>query len=150
MFRPIFMANPIKLMQNTPAEAGYSMPAEWAKHEATWLGWPHNPTDWPDKLDTIRWIYTEIVRHISPGERVRILVQGKQEEKLARAYLKLETRRLQPPERSIHPTPNQSRLDEGQWAHLCCQIRQTRSRTSHNCDCSFSFQCLGQVQRLAT
>jgi agmatine deiminase len=88
MFRPIFMANPIKLMHETPAEAGYSMPAEWAKHEATWLGWPHNPTDWPDKLDTVRWVYTEIVRHISPGERVRILVQGKQEEKLARAYLK--------------------------------------------------------------
>ena len=41
------------------------MPAEWEPHEATWLGWPHNPTDWPDKLDTIRWVYGEMVRKIS-------------------------------------------------------------------------------------
>lgn len=63
------------------------MPAEWEPHEATWLGWPHNPTDWPDKLDTIRWVYGEIVRRVSPGETVRILVNNKAEEKLARGYL---------------------------------------------------------------
>jgi len=71
----------------TPAELGFSMPAEWEPHEATWLGWPHNPTDWPDKLDTIRWVYSEMVRKISPGELVRILVQNKAEERLARRYL---------------------------------------------------------------
>ncbi|HWQ92409.1 MAG TPA: agmatine deiminase family protein, partial [Clostridia bacterium] len=48
--------------QRTPAELGYTMPAEWERHEATWLGWPHNPTDWPDKVDTIRWVYGEMVR----------------------------------------------------------------------------------------
>ena len=49
------------------------MPAEWERHEATWLGWPHNPTDWPDKLDTIRWVYGEIVRKIAPGEILRTI-----------------------------------------------------------------------------
>jgi agmatine deiminase len=63
------------------------MPAEWEPHEATWLGWPHNPTDWPDKLDSIRWVYGEMVRKIAPGEMVRILVQNKAEERLARRYL---------------------------------------------------------------
>jgi len=63
------------------------MPAEWETHEATWLGWPHNPTDWPDKLDTIGWVYTEIVRKISPAESVRILVDSRAEEKLARRRL---------------------------------------------------------------
>ncbi len=63
------------------------MPAEWEKHEATWLGWPHNPDDWPDKLDTIRWVYGEKVRKISEGERVRILVDNQAMEKLARSYL---------------------------------------------------------------
>ena len=72
---------------NSPAALGYSMPAEWEPHEATWLGWPHNPTDWPDKLDTIRWVYGEIVRKISPGEIVRMLVNSETEEKLARRYL---------------------------------------------------------------
>jgi len=63
------------------------MPAEWEAHEATWIAWPHNPTDWPDKLDTIRWVYTEIVRHIVPGEKVRILVQSRTDQKIARRYL---------------------------------------------------------------
>ena len=71
----------------TPAALGYSMPAEWERHEATWLGWPHNPTDWPDKLDTIRWVYGEMVRRISMGELVRLLVANGAEEKLARRYL---------------------------------------------------------------
>ncbi len=71
----------------SPAALGYSMPAEWEHHEATWLGWPHHPTDWPDKLDTIRWVYGEMVRKITRGERVRMLVQSKAEEQLARRYL---------------------------------------------------------------
>src|SRR6266571_2747136 len=70
-----------------PSEMGFSMPAEWEEHEATWLAWPHNPTDWPDKLDTIRWVYGEIVRKITPGEMVRILVRHRAEERLARSYL---------------------------------------------------------------
>jgi agmatine deiminase len=73
--------------EQTPAELGFSMPAEWEKHEATWLGWPHNPTDWPGKLDTIHWVYGEFVRKIAAGETVRILINNKAEEKLARSYL---------------------------------------------------------------
>ena len=63
------------------------MPAEWERHEATWLGWPHNPTDWPDKLDTIRWVYGEIVRWVARGEIVRILVRSRDEAKTARRLL---------------------------------------------------------------
>jgi len=74
--------------QQTPAELGFSMPAEWEPHEATWLAWPHHPTDWPGKLDTIRWVYTEIVRKIAPGETVRLLVNSKAEAQLARRHLK--------------------------------------------------------------
>jgi len=76
--------------EQTPAALGFSMPAEWEKHEATWLAWPHNPTDWPDKLDTIRWVYTEIVRRIATGnhtEVVRLLVSHAAGEKEARRYL---------------------------------------------------------------
>src|SRR5438105_1284092 len=71
----------------TPASLGYTMPAEWEPHEATWIAWPHNPTDWPDKLDTIRWVYTEIVRRVSAGEKVRILVNSRAEAKSAVQYL---------------------------------------------------------------
>jgi agmatine deiminase len=63
------------------------MPAEWEPHEATWLAWPHNPTDWPDKLDTIRWAYGEMVRKIAPGETVRMLVESSEAGESARHYL---------------------------------------------------------------
>ena len=49
------------------------MPAEWEPHEATWLAWPHEKSDWPGKFAPIPWIYGEIVRHLSRVERVRIL-----------------------------------------------------------------------------
>jgi agmatine deiminase len=75
------------LTERTPASLGFSMPAEWETHEATWLAWPHNRLDWPDKLDTIRWVYTEMVRRILPGEAIRMLVNSRSEEKLARRYL---------------------------------------------------------------
>ena len=71
--------------EKTPAALGYSMPAEWENHEATWLAWPHNPTDWPGKINTIRWVYGEMVRKISPGEIVRLLVNSQAERGGSRA-----------------------------------------------------------------
>jgi agmatine deiminase len=70
-----------------PAELGFRMPAEWEPHEATWIAWPHEPRDWPGKLTPIPWVYGEVVRHLSPGERVCILVPDAPTEKRARALL---------------------------------------------------------------
>lgn len=63
------------------------MPAEWERHTATWLGWPHNTTDWPGKFGPIPWVYGEIVRHLAPGETLRILVDSKAREMAARRVL---------------------------------------------------------------
>jgi agmatine deiminase len=60
-------------MEKTPSALGYHMPAEWEKHEATWIGWPHNKTDWPGKFPPIPWVFGEMVRKISQGEIVRII-----------------------------------------------------------------------------
>lgn len=49
------------------------LPAEWEPHDATWLGWPHNPDDWPGKFDCIPWAFGEIVRHLCRAERVRLV-----------------------------------------------------------------------------
>jgi agmatine deiminase len=89
------------------------MPAEWEPHEATWLGWPHNPTDWPGKLDTIRWVYGEMVRKISPGERVRILVRNAAEQQLARRYLVRAGADLSQVEFITHPTNRGWTRDSG-------------------------------------
>jgi agmatine deiminase len=97
----------------TPSALGFSMPAEWEKHEATWLGWPHNPTDWPGKLDTIRWVYTEIVRKITAGELVRLLVNSKSEERAARDYLQRAGADVRRVEFIAHPTNRGWTRDSG-------------------------------------
>ncbi len=63
-------------MHQTPAALGYRMPAEWEPHAATWIAWPHNREDWPGKFSPIWWVYTEIVRHLSRAEQVRIVVRN--------------------------------------------------------------------------
>jgi agmatine deiminase len=63
------------------------MPAEWERHEATWLGWPHNRNDWPGKFTPIPWVYGEIVRIIATGEIVRIIISSKEHKQSARRVL---------------------------------------------------------------
>jgi len=99
--------------EQTPASLGFSMPAEWATHAATWLAWPHNPTDWPDKLDIIRWVYTEMVRRISPGEAIHMLVNSRSEEKLARRYLSRAGVDARGVEFIVHPTNRGWTRDSG-------------------------------------
>jgi agmatine deiminase len=55
------------------------MPAEWEPHAATWLAWPHEPSDWPGKFEVVPWVFAEIARHLQAAERVRILVRDRAE-----------------------------------------------------------------------
>lgn len=61
---------------STPDSLNYRMPAEWAPHEGTLLGWPHELTDWPGKFAPIPWAFAEIVRHLVNGERVFLLLEN--------------------------------------------------------------------------
>ena len=75
--------------RKTPEELGFRMPAEWERHEATWLGWPHELTDWPGKFAPIPWAFAEMVRLLSQVERVFLLVQdGAAEKRCARNFEK--------------------------------------------------------------
>jgi agmatine deiminase len=87
-----------------PAKLGYSMPAEWERHEATWLAWPHHEADWPGKMEAVRWVYGEMVRKISPGELVRMLVRHRAERTLAANCLKRAGCDLKRVEFVEHPT----------------------------------------------
>lgn len=71
-----------------PAALGYRMPAEWERHAATWLAWPHNKSDWPGKFAPIPYVYAEIVRNLARGERVEIVVKHEAHEAEARAVLR--------------------------------------------------------------
>jgi len=132
------MANHDKTSSLTPAELGYSMPAEWVPHEATWLGWPHNETDWPGKLDTIRWVYGEMVRKIGEGELVRILVRNPTEEKQARHHLKLARAPLRNVRFVRHPTNRGWTRDSGP-IHVRRRKAEGRLRKSETAIVHFHF-----------
>lgn len=69
--------------KSLPSTQGYRHPPEWAPHRATWISWPHNNKDWPGKFKAITWVFAEIIRHLAPEERVRILVRDRRVEGLA-------------------------------------------------------------------
>jgi agmatine deiminase len=71
-----------------PCSLGYRMPAEWERHQATWIAWPHNHSDWPGKFGAIPWVYAEIVRHLSRVEEVNIIVRNVKERTQAREVLR--------------------------------------------------------------
>ena len=52
---------------------GVRWPAEWERHDATWIAWPHHEPDWPGKFEAIPWVYAEIVRTLHRHERVEVL-----------------------------------------------------------------------------
>ena len=52
------------------------MPAEWERHAATWLSWPHNRDSWPGQFEPIPAIWAELVRVLCETEAVHILAGG--------------------------------------------------------------------------
>ncbi|MCR5821331.1 MAG: agmatine deiminase family protein [Bacteroidales bacterium] len=58
----------------TPKELGYYMPAEWHRHEATWLTYPHNEDSWPGKINTIFPSYHLFIKTLAENEQVHINV----------------------------------------------------------------------------
>jgi agmatine deiminase len=75
-------------MIDSPGTKGYSMPAEWSFHRATWIAWPHQKEDWPGKFEPIPWVYGEIVRVLCRNEKVAILVGSETARRHALAILK--------------------------------------------------------------
>jgi len=50
------------------------LPAEFDPQRAVWLGWPHNPNDWPGKFAAVKWAFVEMIRLLSRSQTVRLLV----------------------------------------------------------------------------
>ncbi|MBI2690101.1 MAG: agmatine deiminase family protein [Acidobacteria bacterium] len=69
---------------------GWRMPAEWEPHEGTWLGWPHEKSDWPGKFAPIPFVYGKIIARLSRHERVHILFKSDAEMPTAMRLAKRE------------------------------------------------------------
>lgn len=66
-------------MTPTPSGLGYRMPAEWEKHEATWVSWPKNRETFPAEIITaVEKTYVRMIDALSEGEEVRVLVDDEE------------------------------------------------------------------------
>jgi len=75
-------------MAPTPASLGYSMPAEWERHRATWLSWPKNPDTFPAEiLPLVEASYVKIVKALASDEEVRIMVDDPKTEARVRSLI---------------------------------------------------------------
>lgn len=75
------------MLQSVPTW-GPRLPAEWEPHEAVWIGWPHNASDWRPRFGSIPWVFAEMVRLLASSERVVILVNDEKHAARARSVLR--------------------------------------------------------------
>jgi agmatine deiminase len=76
------------MAKSTPAKAGYCMPAEWERHEATWISWPHpDGASFPSAYHRVIPVFVEMVKALAESEIVRINVRDAEQESEARALL---------------------------------------------------------------
>jgi agmatine deiminase len=58
-----------------PSELGFNMPAEWTRHQRTFMEWPVIEAIWPEPFEEILPSYAEIVKKISQFEPVTLIVK---------------------------------------------------------------------------
>lgn len=64
------------------------MPAEWERHEATWISWPHpGGASFPSAYHRVVPVFVEMVKALVESEIVRINVSGAEQEATVRALL---------------------------------------------------------------
>src|SRR5262249_4416741 len=83
------------LRPDTPKELGYHMPAEWERHDATWLAWPYDPVTFPKRVRSVEKRYAEIVRELCKGETVNLAVRSADVESKVADQLRKEGVELQ-------------------------------------------------------
>lgn len=97
----------------TPKSLGFYFPAEFAKHEATWLSWPHKEASWPGKIQTIFPYYAQFVKTLALSEQVRINVADEAMMNFALGHLQKEEVDLNKVEFFFHPTNDAWCRDHG-------------------------------------
>jgi agmatine deiminase len=67
------------------------MPAEWRRHEATWLSWPKDPETWPGRVPQVQEIFVQMMAALTPHEVVNLLVDDRATEVSVRARCNFPT-----------------------------------------------------------
>src|SRR5882672_1671831 len=74
-------------MKDTPKQLGYHFPAEFEKHDSTWLSWPHKEASWPGKIQSIYPAYSFFVKLLAQSEKVNINVADEAMKSVASSHL---------------------------------------------------------------
>ena len=97
----------------TPKSLGYHFPAEFAKHDAMWLSWPHKEESWPGKIASIYPSYTEFIKIVALTEKVCINVVDEKMKNSAIKMLHLAGANMDQVQFFMHPTNDAWCRDHG-------------------------------------
>ncbi|HEX5171655.1 MAG TPA: agmatine deiminase family protein [Cyclobacteriaceae bacterium] len=97
----------------TPLQLGYYFPAEFARHAATWLSWPHKEESWPGKIEAVYPVYSQFIKLLAQGENVNINVANEGMKQKAVHYLRKVDADLQNVNFFLHPTNDAWCRDHG-------------------------------------
>jgi agmatine deiminase len=97
----------------TPKELGYHFPAEFARHSATWLSWPHKEESWPGKIESIFPVYAQFIKLVAEGEKVNINVVDQAMKQKAIGHLDKVGADLKNVQFFLHPTNDAWCRDHG-------------------------------------
>jgi agmatine deiminase len=99
--------------QKTPKELGYYFPAEFVKHDATWLSWPHKEASWPGKIELIYPNYCQFIKELTQSEIVRININDEAMKAFAVEHLQKANVDISKVEFYLNPTNDAWCRDHG-------------------------------------
>jgi agmatine deiminase len=97
----------------TPRQLGYYFPAEFDRHEATWLSWPHKEASWPGKIAAIYPNYSRFVKELTGSEKVCINVNDEAMQQFAEQCLRAVDVNMETVQFFLHPTNDAWCRDHG-------------------------------------
>lgn len=116
----------------TPKSLGYYFPAEFAKHDAMWLSWPHKEASWPGKLDSIFSSYVQFIKVVSLTERVCINVVDTSMQAFATKLITAAGVDMKQVQFFIHPTNDAWCRDHGPSFLLRNNVEQPKAIVDWN------------------
>jgi len=63
-----------RVLSETPKSMGYFMPAEWERHDGTWMSWPHDPLTFPNRIKKVESTYLKMILALSKNENINLFV----------------------------------------------------------------------------
>ncbi len=78
-----------RVLNETPKNMGYFMPAEWERHDSTWMSWPYDQMTFPNRVKKVESAYVKMILSLSKNETVNLFVTSlKMKERVRKLFKK--------------------------------------------------------------